>query len=148
MDGCETCERILDELETEPDSLVVALRTWPADSNGENSQQTAEILAAQQFAASLANRLRPSSNMELDAAPIIGAYELIRLLGRGGMGTVYLARHRKLDKQVAIKVLPAIWAKRPDIVARFQREKRKGVRYLFFYATRQRGAVLCDAARL
>ncbi len=124
LDGCEVCEQIIAELETEPDSLVDVLQTWRTSSASDVNHQNPEILSAQDFAAGLADRLRPVRNLELAASPIIGAYELIRMLGKGGMGTVYLARHRKLDKQVAIKLLPAISAQRQDIVTRFQREIR------------------------
>ncbi|MCE9555359.1 MAG: protein kinase [Planctomycetes bacterium] len=51
-----------------------------------------------------------------------GDYTLIRLLGVGGMGQVFLARHRHLKRQVAIKVLPAIQPESPGAVERFKRE--------------------------
>ena len=54
----------------------------------------------------------------------IGNYEVIREIGRGGMGEVYLARDTKLDRDVAIKVLPAIFAGDPERIARFQREAK------------------------
>ena len=50
-------------------------------------------------------------------------YEIERLLGRGGMGAVYLARERLLDRRVAIKVLPPdVSEQAPDSRARFMRE--------------------------
>jgi eukaryotic-like serine/threonine-protein kinase len=49
-------------------------------------------------------------------------YELIDVLGRGGMGVVYRARDRRLDRVVAIKLLPADSAQDPTAVARFERE--------------------------
>ncbi len=54
----------------------------------------------------------------------IGVYEILRELGRGGMGEVYLARDTRLDRQVAIKALPAHLATDPDRLARFQREAK------------------------
>lgn len=54
----------------------------------------------------------------------IGPYTIERELGRGGMGEVYLARDTRLDRQVAIKALPAHLAEDPDRLARFQREAK------------------------
>jgi predicted Ser/Thr protein kinase len=51
-------------------------------------------------------------------------YEVMRLLGRGGMGAVYLARDRSLDRLVAIKVLPPEAAGDPESRERFRREAR------------------------
>jgi predicted Ser/Thr protein kinase len=55
---------------------------------------------------------------------LAGEYSFERELGRGGMGVVYLAREVQLDRPVAIKVLPAALAARPDVRARFVREAR------------------------
>ncbi|HJR34486.1 MAG TPA: serine/threonine-protein kinase [Gemmatimonadales bacterium] len=67
---------------------------------------------------------RPSSEfLELQAA-LAGEYSLQRELGRGGMGVVYLARDVQLDRDVAIKVLPAHLARDPTARERFLREAR------------------------
>src|SRR6202051_151217 len=52
----------------------------------------------------------------------IGPYEILSLLGAGGMGEVYRARDTTLKRDVAIKVLPATFLRDPDRMARFQRE--------------------------
>jgi Tol biopolymer transport system component len=52
----------------------------------------------------------------------IGSYEILAQLGIGGMGEVYRARDTKLGREVAIKVLPDVFACDPDRLARFQRE--------------------------
>ena len=52
----------------------------------------------------------------------LGPYEVHSLLGAGGMGEVYRARDAKLNRDVALKVLPAAFAFDPDRVARFTRE--------------------------
>ncbi len=52
----------------------------------------------------------------------LGAYEVVALLGAGGMGEVYRARDTRLNRDVAIKVLPETFTHDPDRVARFQRE--------------------------
>jgi serine/threonine protein kinase len=54
----------------------------------------------------------------------IGSYEIISLLGVGGMGEVYEARDIKLGRTVAIKVLPAAFTNDPERLSRFQREAR------------------------
>jgi serine/threonine protein kinase len=51
-------------------------------------------------------------------------YEITSQLGKGGMGEVYLAKDRKLSRDVAIKVLPEEFAKDTDRIARFQREAK------------------------
>ena len=66
----------------------------------------------------------PSSEfLDLQAA-LAGEYSLQRELGRGGMGVVYLARDVQLDRDVAIKVLPAHLARDPEARERFVREAR------------------------
>src|SRR5215208_2575213 len=57
-------------------------------------------------------------------AALAGEYSLQRELGRGGMGVVYLARDVQLDRDVAIKVLPAHMARDPVARERFVREAR------------------------
>ncbi|MBY0525423.1 MAG: protein kinase [Gemmataceae bacterium] len=53
---------------------------------------------------------------------ILGNYVILEKLGQGGMGMVYKARHRRLDRIVALKVLPPAVTKNPSAVQRFQRE--------------------------
>jgi serine/threonine protein kinase len=54
----------------------------------------------------------------------LGPYEILAPLGAGGMGEVYRARDKKLDRDVAIKVLPQSVAADPDTRARFEREAK------------------------
>src|SRR5438477_13010032 len=52
----------------------------------------------------------------------LGSYQLLSLLGTGGMGEVYRARDAKLQRDIAIKVVPKAFVDDPDRIARFQRE--------------------------
>jgi len=54
----------------------------------------------------------------------LGAYEIGALIGAGGMGEVYRAHDTKLERDVAIKVLPEAFARDPERVARFKREAK------------------------
>jgi eukaryotic-like serine/threonine-protein kinase len=54
----------------------------------------------------------------------LGPYEVTALLGVGGMGEVYRARDTRLDRTVAIKVLPSVVTGDPDVRSRFEREAR------------------------
>src|SRR5262245_13788244 len=60
--------------------------------------------------------------MALSAGARIGPYEVVSLVGAGGMGEVYRARDVNLRRDVAIKILPDLVAAVPERVARFQRE--------------------------
>ena len=62
--------------------------------------------------------------MALEPGAVIGQYEIVAPLGAGGMGEVYLATDRRLDRQVAIKVIAASVAGEPDRLRRFIREAR------------------------
>jgi hypothetical protein len=59
---------------------------------------------------------------------VAGKLRVERLLGQGGMGTVYVATHVGLDQQVAIKVLDPALAEQPEVVQRFVREARASAR--------------------
>src|SRR5215472_13165137 len=60
----------------------------------------------------------------LSAGAKLGNFEIVELIGRGGMGEVYRARDSRLKREVAIKVLPPALARDPDRIARFEREAR------------------------
>jgi eukaryotic-like serine/threonine-protein kinase len=62
--------------------------------------------------------------MPLSAGDRLGPYEIASAIGAGGMGEVYKARDTRLDRTVAVKVLPEHIARRDDIRQRFEREAR------------------------
>src|SRR5258708_26726157 len=62
--------------------------------------------------------------MSLSAGTKLGHYEICAQLGAGGMGEVYLAKDTKLDRKVALKILPAELATNQDRMRRFTQEAK------------------------
>src|SRR6516162_2529520 len=98
----------------EIDTTVDALPGCPAD--GETTAQ--RLIAAGKLTPFQAAAVRERQFEKLR----IGNYQVLDRLGAGGMGTVYKARHRRMKRVVAIKVLSRAAGKSPNFVARFQRE--------------------------
>src|SRR5947208_9302109 len=66
--------------------------------------------------------VKPAPEKETDTAKRIGDFELIREIGRGGMGVVYEARQISLDRRVAVKLLPFAAVLDAKQIARFKHE--------------------------
>jgi serine/threonine protein kinase len=72
----------------------------------------------------------PESNPSAPSAPIkelsgrIGKYEILKPLGKGAMGIVYLAHDTILERDVALKVMVAAIADDPELKTRFEREAK------------------------
>ncbi len=62
--------------------------------------------------------------MPLEVGTTLGVYEVLAAIGAGGMGEVYKARDTKLDRDVALKILPDAFVNDPERLARFQREAK------------------------
>src|SRR2546426_12313892 len=60
--------------------------------------------------------------MPLTAGTRLGSYEVVGLLGAGAMGEVYRGLDTKLGREVAVRILPELFALDPDRLARFERE--------------------------
>src|SRR5690242_10381105 len=66
---------------------------------------------------------------KLSAGTIVdGRYEIVRMLSEGGMGAVYVVRHKFLQKEMALKVLHAELVREPEVLQRFEREARAASR--------------------
>ena len=68
--------------------------------------------------------MQPSHSMPLQPGTTLGPYQVTVKIGEGGMGEVYRARDTKLDRDVALKVLPQAFTDDPDRLARFEREAK------------------------
>jgi serine/threonine protein kinase len=87
---------------------------WPEDARSSQHGNTSFTLAAgAEVPAGLGDHPR---------------YEILQLLGSGGMGVVYKARHRFMDRLVALKVIHPVLVDRPGMVTRFEREVRAAAR--------------------
>src|SRR5215831_13382811 len=83
------------------------------------------LLAAHDRAESfLESGLLPAPEAALAPGCRLGPYEIVALLGAGGMGQVYRARDSRLEREVAVKVLPRTLAGDADRLRRFEQEAR------------------------
>jgi Tol biopolymer transport system component len=67
-------------------------------------------------------RVKGDAETGLKSGDLLGPYQILELIGAGGMGRVYRARDPKLNRDVALKILPDAFATDPDRLARFRRE--------------------------
>lgn len=121
---CPSCEQTVVDLEADPDTFVEQLRSAPESSSVSDAEINSVLSDARYLIDDPLFIDRQESSQPQLVVTEIGAYELVRPLGRGGMGAVYLARHRRLGKQVAIKLLPVSAFRGEHFAARFQREIR------------------------
>ena len=71
-----------------------------------------------------AAKLSADENCELKPGQTVGAYEILSFISRGGMGEVYLAQDKRLNRKVALKLLPAAFTRDNDRLRRFEHEAR------------------------
>ncbi len=134
VSACTTCEVAIETLESLSDPLVKSLRPPPEASVYLKEAQSREALAKAENLGSKdrvevsgdggeAPAGRPVGSTSLEHT-LLGEYRILKELGRGGMGTVYRAIHTRLDRPVALKVLPPERMADPRAVARFEREMK------------------------
>lgn len=118
-------EALLAELSAGDDSLareIRKLRQEPSASSVETVSQSGTTEKTHDF------QLAGNFNRTPDGSNLCGTqlreYQLLEKLGEGGMGAVYKATHSRLEKIVALKVLPAQRLQNRDLVARFEREMK------------------------
>ncbi|TWU17052.1 Serine/threonine-protein kinase PknB [Allorhodopirellula heiligendammensis] len=136
VEACPNCEETVINLEATADTLIGKLRL-PEPQN--SYSQEAGYERAIELVKSIG--MEPPSNSEAtfstdnavvpgeldrvddtDVKGMLGQYELLEKLGQGGMGTVYKAKHTRLRRIVALKVLPPSLLQDASAVARFDRE--------------------------
>ncbi len=132
VETCTDCQETLENLAQPDDTLVHGLRQ-PAPEPQESfagERECEDALAAVRSFGHAVEFTDDGAGHRTQIVPgdrPLGAlrdYQLLAKLGQGGMGTVYKARHTKLDRLVAVKVLPAERMKDQQSVARFTREMR------------------------
>ena len=127
IDECAACEETVAVLDEATDSLLQqlrAVRTEGAPTGLPSSvayELAIEELQRCEIPGPPQDLPEPGDDGEMVT---LRDYELLQPLGQGGMGTVYRARHQRLDKLVALKLLPARRMQDHGAVARFQREMR------------------------
>jgi serine/threonine-protein kinase len=119
--------RIYGAVLTRPESDRPAVLAELCANDAELRREVESLLASGTGAALLERAAveRPSVMAMTNGVTIgsrIGVFDIQSLLGVGGMGEVYRARDTKLNREVAIKILPAAFASDPDRLARFKRE--------------------------
>lgn len=127
LDHCAACSLSLQQLEEPADTVVSRLRA-PPPRDGFTSEPAFRDLrrrcrwirvAPLPELAGAEHAVEPA---ELAPGTLVGSYRLLEVLGRGGMGCVYRARHLRLHRDVALKILPADRLHDPQAVERFYRE--------------------------
>ena len=105
------------------DRLERALQAWLAATPTTHAEGDALLAANPELAELLAPMVQGTPPGEAPADErVLGDFRLVRELGRGGMGIVYEAWQRSLDRRVAVKVLVPAMVANPAAVARFRRE--------------------------
>lgn len=126
LSECNICEDTVVGLDNESDTFVKQLCGAPgaelaiADPMVHKTVERAKKIGTQSWKASSS----PENANSLTTLNQVGDYELLEQLGAGGMGSVYRARHCRLEKEVALKLLPDRRMRSGDAISRFHREMK------------------------
>jgi len=119
--NCTDCQAELETVDQHSDSLIASLR---ADDLGEPFEQEAAYQTALAKALVAYSIVSSEQGVIPELPKQIGEYEILRPLGHGGMGSVWLARHTKLGREVALKLLSRHRWPHPQMRERFEAEMR------------------------
>ncbi len=120
---CQRCRSELETLQDAEDSIVALLRQPSEGCEYDVEPDCKRALAKALGALAIAGETAPDSDWQ-QLPETIGEYEILRPLGRGGMGRVFLARHSKLGRQVALKLALIDRLADPRVRRRFETEMR------------------------
>ena len=125
--GCAECEQTLQALEELSDSIISALRQPVPHELYLEEPECRDVLQRLRSLEMVRPEPEVAKTESLEPKPRrrirrLGDYELLKKLGQGGMGTVFQARHTKLKRIVALKVLAKERLASEEAVARFERE--------------------------
>ena len=117
-------DMVLEVLELDPAQRASFLNQACGSDDAMRSQAESLICADDEVRSTFLNSAPTLRGPALLEGTRIGDYEIVSLIGAGGMGEVYRARDTKLGRDVAIKLLPAYFSTDPDRLRRFEQEAR------------------------
>ena len=105
LDQCDSCQHEIQIVESGDDTLIKQIKTSAKEATGTFENEAECKIAGVKALAALGAEVNASTANGFELPQQIGDYEIVRPLGRGGMGQVYLGRHSKLERLVAIKCI-------------------------------------------